>query len=29
MNTLEIDAGGNDRVEVDDTEGVLPACREL
>ena len=28
-NTSEIDAGGNDGVGVDDTEGILPACREL
>ena len=28
-NTLEIDAGGNDGVGVDDTEGILPAHREL
>ena len=28
-NTSEIDAGGNDGVGVDDTEGILPAHREL
>ena len=28
-NTSEIDAGGNEGVGVDDTEGILPACREL
>ena len=26
---LEIDAGGNDGVRVDDTEGILPVCIEL
>ena len=25
-STLEIDAGGNDRVGVEDMEGILPAC---
>ena len=29
FNTLEIDAGGNDGVQVDDTEGILPVRREL
>ena len=28
-NTSEIDVGGNNGVGVDDTEGILPACREL
>ena len=27
--TSEIDAGGNDGVQADDTEGILPACIEL
>ena len=27
--TSEIDAGGNDGVRADDTEGILPACIEL
>ena len=29
LDTLEINAGGNDGVGVDDMEGILPACREL
>ena len=29
LKTLEIDAGGNDGVGVDDTEGILPVHREL
>ena len=28
-DTLEIDAGGNDGVQVDDMEGILPAHIEL